>query len=270
MHVFGLNMAGEVGALKAISEKIFHSIGYRIEAALIVPQESTLEIQRDNVSIGGIVVPAGEYDYDGDGAPGGPRPRVIDGRAFAKWVVGLDYTFNEHVYSNVQWVHGMPDEFGGGDFLREGYVVGAAGVSSDPVTTLACAVPNDALGLQPKDPSNCAHERQRPRIADYLVWGFDVKALQQKLLFRVFTIFALNGVRETYFDPEIGGRVTKHHSMFTKDGFSAVLYPEINYNFGNGLDLGAGVLAQMGKDWTKFGDPATGGTIAWGRGRFAF
>jgi hypothetical protein len=269
MHVYGLNMAGEIPWLKKINDKIFHSIGYRLEAALIVPQKQTMEIHRGAVKIvnsqGATLfdIPGAEYDYDLDAKAGGPRPLVLDDRVFAKWVLGLDYTFNEHVYTNIQWVHGMPDEFGAGDFMREGWTVGASTVTSDAAQTLKCV-------QVMRDATTCAHEYLRPRIGDYLVWGFDFKALQQKLLIRLFTIFALNGVRESYFDPATNERATKQHSMFTKNGFSAVLYPEINYNFKNGLDLGAGVLAQIGKEWTKFGDPATGGTIVWTRARFAF
>ncbi len=267
MHVYGLNLAGEVGWLKHISEKIFHSIGYRLEVALIVPDEVPhLTIQRDPISLGGFAVPA-DSNYLGS-------PAIYENRAFAKWTLGLDYTFNEHVYTNVQWVHGFPDEFGAGDFTHPGYVVGAADVPADlPIATkLGCALPEgQSFGsIVHVDANQCAHEYLRPRLADYLVWGFDFKGFQQKLLVRIFTIFALNGIREVSYDPNAGELVTTYHSMFTKDGFSAVLYPEINYNFGNGLDLGAGVLAQLGKEWTKFGDPATGGTIVWSRGRFQF
>ncbi len=267
MHVYGLNMAGEIGLLKRINEKIFHSIGYRVEAALIVPQSTTLEIQRDDVLIGPIAVKGGEYDYR---QPGGGRPIVTEDRAFAKWVVGLDYTFNEHVYTNAQWVHGFPDEFGAGDFIHAGHVVGAGGVTSDQINTLKCAVPAGTPGIDSADPATCAHEYLRPRLGDYLVWGVDFRALQAKLLVRMFGIFALNGIHETYYDPSVNARVDEYHSMFSKDGFSAVLYPEVNYNFGNGLDLGVGVLAQLGKEWSKFGDPATGGTIVWSRARFQF
>jgi hypothetical protein len=54
------------------------------------------------------------------------------------------------------------------------------------------------------------------------------------------------------------------------EGFSAIVYPEFNYNFGNGLDIGFGALLQLGKDFTKFGDPAAGGSLIWTRGRFRF
>ena len=62
----------------------------------------------------------------------------------------------------------------------------------------------------------------------------------------------------------------EHRSLFTSDGFSAVIYPEINYNFGRGLELGAGALLMLGKDHTKFGDPATGGNQIFTRARWQF
>jgi hypothetical protein len=274
MHVYGLNLAGEIPWLKRINEKVFHSIGYRLEAALVVPDEVVhLQIDRDALQIkdakSGIAV------QKFDGVPNYLNsPAVYENRAFLKWVLGLDYTFNEYVYTNVQWIHGFPDEFGAGDFIHKGYVVGAADVPAelDAATKVGCAIPEgQKLGdYVHVDPARCAHEYLRPRLGDYLAWGFDFKALSQKLLIRVFTIFALNGIIETGWDAEAGERYRKYHSMFTKEGFSAILYPEINYNFGNGLDLGIGALGMLGKEWTKFGDPATGGTIVWSRARFHF
>jgi hypothetical protein len=262
MHVYGFNMTGEVGWLQAISKEIFNSVGYRIEAALIVPQRDTIELTNDAINVGGLEVPAGEYDYDLDNLPGGPRPAVVEDTPFAKWVVGLDYTFNKHVYLNIQWVHGLADEYGAGDWITEGYTVRDGGVTSDDNGTVVCAVTRDGTA--------CAREVLRPRIGDYLVTGIDLRVLDQKLLLRLFTILDLVGVDETHFDAAKGERVTEHHSMFTEDGFGAVIYPEVNYNFGNGLDLGIGALWQIGKDWGKFGDPAAGGSLVWGRARFAF
>jgi hypothetical protein len=47
-----------------------------------------------------------------------------------------------------------------------------------------------------------------------------------------------------------------------------VLFPEFNYNFGNGLELGAGALVNIGKPYTKFGDPAAGGSVGFMRARY--
>jgi len=261
MHVYGLNMTGEIGWLKALSEKLFNAVGYRLEAALIVPQQTTLRIDNGAFSLGGFETAPGEFDYDGDGLPGGKAPQWVDGRAFAKWTLGLDYTFNEHVYVNAQWVHGLVDEFGAGD-----YVLGASSIDGDQTSQLQCLALQFANGCASKFP----HEYQRARIGDFLVAGLDYKALQQKLLLRLFTVLALNPIRETYYDEDAKARVEKFHSPFSRNGFSAVVYPSATYNFGNGLELSAGVLAQLGQKWTKFGDPATGGTMVWTRANFAF
>jgi hypothetical protein len=267
MHVYGFNMAGEIPFDK-LAEAL-NSIGYRIEAALIVPRRTTLQLTNEQIvfpSIG-ITEQAGEYDYEGDGTPGGTRPTVTEDTPFGKWAVGLDYTFFENLYINLQWVHGLPDEYGAGDFITEGYTVREGGV-----TLPTGEVFTDCIGLnvRTRDGTTCAREILKPRIGDYVVIGLDVRLLQQKLLLRLFTIFDVNGVWETYYDRALGERVKIHHSMFTEEGFGAVIYPEVNYNFGNGLDLGLGALVQLGNDNSKFGDPAAGGSIVWGRTRFAF
>ncbi len=261
MHVYGLNMTGEIGWLKALSEKLFNAVGYRLEAALIVPQQTTFRVDNGAFSLGGFETAPGEFDYDGDGQPGGKPPVLVDGRPFAKWTLGLDYTFNEHVYVNAQWVHGLVDEFGAGD-----YVLGASSIEGDKTSQLQCLALQFAGGCANKFP----REYQRARIGDFLVAGLDYKAMQQKLLLRLFTVFALNPIRETYFDEAAQTRVERFHSPFSRNGFSAVIYPSATYNFGNGLELSTGLLAQLGQKWTKFGDPATGGTMLWSRAAFAF
>lgn len=261
MQVFGLNAAGEI-PLSWLSQGL-HGIGYRFEAALILPELSTIRITNDALDLPGQMQPAGEYDYDGDGQPGGPRPAVVNETPFLKWAIGLDYTFGEHVYLNAQWVHGLPDEYGAGDFFHDGAAVRASGVTSDPGSTLVvCALA--------KDGSSCASETYRPRLADYAVVGVDFKLKNNALLLRLFTILDLSGMTTSNWDDARAERVTNHHSPFSAEGFSAVIYPELNYNFGNGLDLGLGALLQLGKNTTKFGDPAAGGSLVWSRARFAF
>jgi len=261
MHAYGFNMAGEVGWLEKISKKWFNAVGYRIEAALIVPEQSTIELSQDTLNVG-IEVPGGEYDYNGDADGIGPRPVVVPDTPFAKWVVGLDYTFNEHVYLNLQWVHGLADEYGAGDWITEGYAVRSGGVMDTKNVALDCAFARDGR--------KCAREMLKPRIADYLVMGVDFKFMQSKGLFRLFTLFDLTGVDESYYDATTDQRVTDHHSMFSSEGFSAVIFPELGYNFGNGLELAAGALIQIGKEHSKFGDPAAGGSLAWARTRYSF
>ena len=262
MHVYGFNMAGEIGALKAISEKVFSAIGYRVEVALIVPERATIKLTNDQLDLL-LPQPPGEYDYNNDGVAGGPEPEVVSATPFAKWTVGLDYSFGKHVYANMQWVHGLVDEYGAGDFINEGYNVRQGGVNSDDsTTTFQCALPRDGR--------KCAHEILRPRLGDYLVTGIDLRFMQQKALLRVFTIFDLNGVTETYYDAGSDSRVREHHSLFSEKGFSAVIFPQFEYAFGNGFILSAGALIQLGKEYSKFGDPAAGGSSLWSRARFAF
>jgi hypothetical protein len=264
MHVYGLNAAGEI-PLHWIKDSL-HGIGYRVEAALVVPDRSTIRLTQDALDLP-IPQDAGEYDYNGKGT--GKPPAVVDGTAFLKWVIGLDYTFGEHVYVNGQWVHGLADEYGAGDFLHEGWTVRQSGVTSKPID------PNSSVDTLTdctikKDGTMCGRELLHPRIGDYAVLGIDVKLLNNALLLRLFNILDVSGIVEERWDDKTGQRIRINHSPFSEEGFSMVVYPEVNYNFGNGLDLGAGALFQLGKDYTKFGDPAGGGSVVWTRGRFAF
>jgi hypothetical protein len=63
-------------------------------------------------------------------------------------------------------------------------------------------------------------------------------------------------------------RVEKDLPFYTPEGFSAAIFPELSYNFGNGLELGAGALFNLGRSYTKFGDPAAGGSITFIRARY--
>ncbi|MFO0762457.1 MAG: hypothetical protein U0359_38820 [Byssovorax sp.] len=261
MHVYGFNASGEFNPFKWISDKI-HGMGYRAEVALVVPSEATLKVESDELKIA-IPQPAGEYDYDGDGKPGGPTPRVVEPTPFVKWTLGLDYAFGEHVYTNVQWVHGLVDEYGAGDFIHQGWAVRHSDITSNPDDTLTkCVVP--------KDGTRCAREMLRARLGDYLVIGVDLKFLSDAALLRLFTIWDLSGYTEDAWDNKLKQRVQTHYNLFSKEGFSAVLYPEFSYNFGNGLELGAGALVELGRSYTKFGDPAAGGSTVFTRGKFSF
>ncbi len=261
MHVYGLNAAGEI-PLNWIKETL-HGIGYRLEAAVIVPERTTIKLTQDALDLPGFPQDAGEYDYDHDGKPGGKQPAVVDSTAFLKWVIGLDYSFGEHVYLNGQWVHGLADEFGAGDFLHEGYAVRQSGVTTTPIDSLTdCALVQDG--------TKCAREIMRPLLGDYAVLGIDFKFMNNALLIRLFNILDVSGVVEEHYDPKTKQRVRTSYSPFSDEGFSMVVYPEVNYNFGNGLDLGAGALIQLGKDYSKFGDPAANGSVVWTRGRFQY
>ncbi len=274
MHVYGLNAAGEI-PLSWIKEELL-GVGYRLEAGLYVPDASALTLTQDELDLA-FPQPAGEYDYDGDGKPGGRPPLTVENVPFLKWVIGLDYSVGEHVYINAQWVHGLADEFGAGDFFHEGWAVREGTVTSEESDTVfKCA-------LQ-KTGETCARELLHPRLGDYIVLGLDFKFLNNALLLRLFNILDVSGIVEEKWsddgrsitsvdgNPSIrqGKRIRIHHSPFSEEGFSMVVYPEVGYNFGNGLDLSAGALFQLGKDYTKFGDPAAGGSTVWTRGKFSF
>lgn len=260
MHVYGLNMSGELNPFKWLSDSV-HGLGYRLEAALIVPQRTTLQLTQD--ALPALLQNAGEYDYQAAGHPGGQPPAVIEGTAFAKWTLGLDYTFGAHVYANAQWVHGLADEFGAGDFFHAGWTVRASGVSTNgALTNATCVIP--------KNGAQCATETVAPRLGDYLVLGADFKFLEDAALFRLFTVWDLNGVSTSQWDDSLQQRTMTHYSLFTKEGFSASIFPELDYNFGNGLELGAGALLLLGASTTKFGDPAAGGSEVFTRGRYSF
>lgn len=257
MHVYGLNVAGEFNPFTWLSDSL-HGIGYRIEGALVVPERTTITIENEELKLA-VPQPAGEYSY----GLGGLRPNVVDPTPFLKWVVGLDYSFGEHVYANLQWVHGLVDEFGAGDFIHPGYAVRKSRVDTDDETTLLKCV-------LPRDGTSCAHETLRPRLGDYVILGVDLKFLDDAALFRLFTIWDASGIVDDAWDPELQKRVQKRYSLFTPEGFSAVIFPEFDYNFGNGLELSLGALIQLGPTYSKFGDPAAGGSTVWTRGRYSF
>jgi hypothetical protein len=261
MHVYGFNAAGQINVLQKISSKL-EALGYRFEAAVIVPERTTMEITTGQLQT--LLQPAGEYDYDGDNKRGGPRPAVVDATPFMKWTLGLDYNFSANWYLNVQWVHGLADEFGAGDWMHKGWSVRQSGVGNMSSQTLLTRC------VTPRDGKTCAVEVLRPKIGDYLATVIDFKFLNDAALLRLFTMFDLAGYHRTSWSESKQKRITRYFSLFTPEGFSAVIYPEFNYNFGNGLELGCGALLELGKAYTKFGDPAAGGSLVWTRGRYSF
>jgi hypothetical protein len=263
MAVYGLNVAGEINPFKWIKDSI-RGMGYRLEAAVVVPRAQQITLTNDAITLGGIPQAAGEYDYLGDGVPGsGRRPNSVDNTAFMKWTLGLDYAFGEKVYTNVMWVHGLADEYGAGDWMHQGYAVRQSGVSTNKSETLGkCVFPK-------RDGTQCATEVLRPKLGDYLVLGADYK-ITDAILARVFTIWDLAGYTFESYDKTSKQRTDDHKGLFSKEGFSAVIFPELDYNVGNGLELAVGALFLLGKDYTKFGDPAAGGSQVWTRARFSF
>jgi len=258
MQVAGLNLAGEVNALGFLHHSI-QPIGYRLEAALILPEEIRLGLTNDDIQFGVISQPAGEYDYELDD---GGRPIVVQSRPFAKWVLGLDYTFGRHVYVNTQWVHGTFDEFGAGDFLQPGFVVRDGGVNSDTLGTAGCSLARNG--------EKCAWESLRSRIGDYLVVGFDIRFLSNAALLRLFSIVDLTGAVETRWDEAAGQRVQTTFGPFSKEGFGLVVFPQLAYNLGGGLELSTGALLQLGPKTGKFGSPEAGGSMVWSQAKYSF
>jgi hypothetical protein len=258
IQVVGFNWAGEMNPLGWIHQSI-QSIGFRIEAALVFPERTDITLTQGPVEFGLLASqPAGEYEYE---LGKGKKPTIVDDRPYPQWVVGLDYTVGRHVYLNGQWVHGMLDEVGAGDNLfQEGYAVRNGGVDSEIGDTTGCALDRDGR--------KCAYEVLRSRQSDLAVIGVDINFLSNAALLRLFTIWDLTGLKEEHFVK--GERVMTSHGAFTKEGQSAVIYPEFAYNFGNGLQLGGGALIQMGSEDTKFGAPAAGGNLVFTRGKFSF
>ena len=276
IKVIGLNLSGEFDALSWISD-VFNPIGYRIEVGFYIPEERRIRLFQDNVVVGTITVD-GEYDYNGFSNPGlGEAPLVVDSTPYAKWVVGLDYTFGPHVYLNVQWVHGLADEVGAGDWITEGYTVRQSsstpnafinnGIEQEATVADCATFENIGLGAPPEV---CAREILRPRIGDYIVLGLDFMFDSSRGLFRLFTIVDVTTMIEEVWSPTRGRRIRNNLSPFSKEGYSITLFPELNYNFGSGFEVAVGGLVLLGRDYTKFGDPAAGGSIVWTRARFSF
>ena len=235
MQVFGLNAAGEMNALGWAGAQ---PLGWRMEVAVIKPEHMVVKIDNGDLPLlDGTPVPAGEYAY----GLNGERPTIIEDKLFAKWTLGLDYTVNKYLYLNGQWVHGMADEFGAGDFITPGTVVRAGGQD---------------------------WEILRNRIGDYAVIGADI--LLGGATLRLFSVMDVTGYTKESGSTSGGERRVDEFSPFSKEGFSAVLYPELMFNMGNGLTAGFGTIQMFGEDYTKFGDLAAGGDLLFARGRYQF
>ena len=284
MEVIGLNLAGEI-PLGWIHEDVL-PLGYRFEGGVYLPQRTEIRLEQEEIVVSGLTQPAGEYDYDMDGNPEtkGRRPTVVPSTPFAKWVLALDYTFGRHLMTSVMWVHGLVDEYGAGDWTKPGWAVTKSWAEGDPEDPddLTTCVTLDQLGMGSCPYEKYAVEITRPRIGDYVVLLLNLTLVDDRLLLRLFTLWDVRGVWEERWvaDPDkpartdwrdwTGRRVRKHHGMFTKKGYSGLIYPEINYNFGDGFDLGAGALFQLGNSYTKFGDPAASGSLVWTRVRYQY
>ena len=270
IQVLGYNMAGEVNPLPFLKD--FVPFGYRAEVAIVFPEKVRTTLTQDELQLGPITQPAGEYDY-GLETPDGRRPVILDNTPYPKWTLGLDYTLGKHVYINGQWVHGMLDEFGAGDNLfQQGFSVRDA-----RVTKLEDGCPYnvpfpgvDRSADDPKPGEQCVTEVLRARQSDLAVIGLDINFASRSGLLRLFTITDLTGIEVEKWDEDAGERVRTRYSGFQRRGYSQVLYPELSWNFGNGLNMAGGALIQLGKKYTKFGDPAAGGSFVYSRAIYSF
>jgi len=264
MHVVGFDMAGQIPWASFLSKAIksLKPVGWWFEAAVFFPQKMTMALYQENFGL----IEDGEYDYSRIDPEDPHRPTVVDNTPFLKWVLGFDYSFSKSWWANVQWVHGFPDEFGAGDWLsnlwasQKGWAPTRFRTDEPAGGYLACMV-RETVG-------ECAHEWVRPRVSDYLVTGVDFKFYQESMLLRLFFIMDLGGVYERYFDGT--QRVSKWHHPFSKEGHSFMLYPQYTWSLGQGAELSAGALIMLGKNHTRFGDPAAGSSTVWTRAKFAF
>jgi hypothetical protein len=286
MQVAGLNATGEVNPFGWIHDAIL-PLGYRLELAWIRPEATRMRVTQDALALP-IPQEAGEYDYR---LAGGGRPLTAADGSFLKWALGLDYTFGSHLYMNAQWVHGMPDEWGAGDWLvGQDYVARKATVLRDADGNAYCSALDLPSVINPdggRSGEPCVKEWMRPRVGDYAVLGADISWNQGRSLLRLFTIADLTPIviteptsPEPYDNSWIGdddapgpadvARKSTTYKWSTATARSMVLYPELSHKLGNGFEMAAGAVVMIGQPWTKFGDPATGGTQVFTRAKYAF
>lgn len=243
MQVLALNLAGELPLLGWAGDDV-PPFGYHLELGVFFPQRGIIRLYQGPI----LGQDAGEFSY----GLGGNPPTVVDDTPFAKWNLGVDYTLGGALVS-VQWVHGFVDEFGAGDFIHPGYAA-VRGVTAE----------------QCGDSEICVNELLRQRLGDYLVVGGDTRFFNDKLLTRLFIIWDLTGVVRDSYNFRTRTRQRTKLSPFSKEGASAVIFPELTYNAGGGVELSVGALAKLGSTTSKFGDPAAGGTEIWTRARYSY
>jgi hypothetical protein len=125
-----------------------------------------------------------------------------------------------------------------------------------------------ACNLLDRQGENCIEETLRPRIGDYGVLGLDFTFGQN--LLRTFAIVDFTPILVETWDDAAEARTTKTYAWHTEKARSYVLYPELSHKFGNGFELAGGAVLLFGESWSKFGDPAGGGSQVFTRARYAF
>ena len=237
MDVVGADIAGTIDKLGGL--------GYWIEGAVTFPGQVDFQLYIDSGNsrterrLAHDGSPADNVDVDKNGKYAGvfkhKRATVISNAPFFKLTIGADMSFGQHVYVNLQYLHGFIDEFGAG---------------------------KDARGRQDvNDPKKADDPRYGPlltqRIGDYLVGGLDLKFFSDALLLRVFGVIKLPSLDPTSWklDP------------YRPTG---VLFPQLTWTVWDGTDLMLGAFIFLGDRSTKFGDPAAGASEVFLKGRFQF
>jgi hypothetical protein len=87
-QVLGFDLAGQLPFLD--------DAGFWAEGAMVFPERVEMSFDITRVAPGAQVLV-------------GP---VVESTPFFKWVAGLDYSINEHLFVTGQFIHGFPDEFG--------------------------------------------------------------------------------------------------------------------------------------------------------------
>lgn len=264
VQVLGFNFAGEI-PLNWMKSTL-KPLGYRFELAVFFPHEQGLKLTQNNITMGMPTVgPFGEIlaEYNGDYPLYGASDLALDNTPFAKWTLGIDYTFGVNTLVMLMWVHGFVDEYGAGDFFHEGYTIRDAELTNNQVELTDCFLGNDG--------SKCVNKEViRNRLGDYLVLGANIDFLEKRGQLRLFFIWEMTGYKFNTYNPETKQREIKVYGPATKEGFSMVIYPEISYNFGHGFEWAIGGLIKLGRDYTKFGEAAAGGSSIFTRARFSF
>ena len=227
MQVVGFDFAGSIEKLKGL--------GYWFEGAVYFPQEITYGVYND--SFGGhdpvtfVQDPNDPNNYSLKiGYPEAQRGTVVPSTPFFKATVGVDFSWNKYVYTNLQYVHGFIDEFGQG---KQCY-----------------ALPGEGPG---------GATRCESRIGEYLVAGADVKLFNDALLLRFFGAFKVPHI------DNIGGSFKDEMPKFT-----AVLFPQISWAVWDATELSLGAFIFLGDSSTKFGDPAAGASEIFAKAKFTY
>lgn len=240
MDVLGADIGGTIEPLGGM--------GYWIEAAVIFPQPVNYTIYSDTGPNNRTEVRIREAPESGpiqlpvdpttgrllSPAPADTPPRwlIHDSTPFLKITIGGDMSLGQHVYLNLQYVHGFPDEFGSGWAWHQSRTVQEAGWD--------------------------AEIWRNRRIGDYLVGGLDLKFLGETIALRAFGVLKLPSL---YFEDGA------HFDEWRPTG---TLLTQLGWKVWDGTEINLGGLVFLGDRSTKFGDPATGASELFLKAKFAY